>query len=58
MDFDEKVIEEGIKEILIIARKRAEILGQLKCAVLANDEKRAMALARQICGIKIDHGSD
>lgn len=52
-DFDDSPELRGIFEAALeISRLRGELLHRLRDALLANDDKEAISLARQYCGLE------
>lgn len=42
---------EQVQEMIDIAKRRGELRGRLKAALVAGDKLRALALAREYCGL-------
>ena len=51
MEFNKKIIEEGLNQVLAIARARTRILELLKQALIDNDDNKIKDYARQLCGL-------
>jgi hypothetical protein len=48
---DEDRLRQVVETILPVARKRAELLGEMSEALQRGDDSAALALARRICGL-------
>jgi hypothetical protein len=46
-----ELTEDDLSAIVDAARKRAELVGEMKAALLAHDDQLALELARKVCGI-------
>jgi hypothetical protein len=44
--------EDDLSVIVEAAQRRAALVGELKAALVAGDDQRALALARKVCGIQ------
>ena len=51
MQFNDKIIEEGLNQALVIAKHRAQILESLKEALLADDYQNIKFFASVLCGL-------
>ena len=51
MKFNEKIICEGLAQVLVIAKERVDILERLKRALLEGDDQQIQYYASQICGL-------
>ena len=56
MEFNEKLIEEGLNQVLIIAHERAQILEYLKQALLKENDEEVKFYASILCGLINDKG--
>lgn len=52
MDIQEHILEEGLNQVLAVAKDRAHTLGLLKKALIEGDDERVRHYAEQLCGIK------
>ena len=63
MDFSEQVLEEGLNQVLVIAKERTKTLELLKQALLDGDSQKIFVYASKLCGlayesIRISQGVD
>lgn len=54
MNFDTDIMNTGLEHVLRIAHERAEILEQLRSALLADDYGKIKFYASQLCGLNHD----
>jgi hypothetical protein len=47
-----ELTDDDLAVIAEIAHRRAELVGELKAALLAGDDQLALRLARKVCGIE------
>ena len=57
MEFNDRIIEEGLRQILIIAQDRSIMLEKLKQALIENNSNKIIAYSRQICGLTDEKGN-
>ena len=48
---NERIIDEGLNQVLLIAQERALTLENLKQALIKNDSERIKDYAKQLCGL-------
>jgi uncharacterized protein YpiB (UPF0302 family) len=57
-DVDASALQGLVDAALGIARKRQELLKDLRAALEANDTERVLKLARQLCGLENEEVRD
>ena len=51
MDFNKEIIQEGLNQALVIAKKRANMLENLKQALIEDDLDKIKHHAKILCGL-------
>ena len=51
MEVNNKIIEEGLNQALLVAKQRNHILERLKQALLMGDDEKIKHYASQLCGL-------
>ena len=51
MVFNEPILNEGLNQVLAIAKERAQIIEHLRQALLDEDEAKIKLYASQLCGL-------